>query len=94
MWPTKWRLSNDLESQRPKGVEYHPLKMETFVEALELVAQNCQMASIDMKEAYYSVLIHSEFRKYLRFEWRNSLLQFTALPNGLANGPRKYSLSQ
>ena len=49
------------------------------------------MASIDVKDAYYGVSIHEDFRKYLRFIWNDTTLQFTCLPNGLACAPRKYT---
>ena len=49
------------------------------------------MASIDLKDAYYSVPIAQESRKYLKFLWRGELYQFTCLPNGLAEAPRKFT---
>jgi hypothetical protein len=49
------------------------------------------MASIDLKDAYYSVNICNEHRKYLRFIWRGQLFQFTACPNGLASAPRLFT---
>ena len=41
------------------------------------------MASIDLKDAYYSVSIHSDFQKYLKFSWRGQLYKFVCFPNGL-----------
>ncbi len=73
------------------AVEYHHFKMETFDMALKLISEGCFMASIDLKDAYYGVPVHPDFRKYLRFIWRDSLLQFTCLPNGLSCAPRKYT---
>jgi hypothetical protein len=49
------------------------------------------MASIDLKDAYYSIPIRERDRKYLRFYWHNQLYQFTCLPNGLSSGPRKFT---
>ena len=49
------------------------------------------MASIDLKDAYYSVPIAATYRKYLKFSWKGSLYQFTCLPNRLSCGPRKFS---
>ena len=73
------------------SVEYHHFKMETFDIALKLISKGCFMASIDLKDAYYGIPIHEDYRKYLRFIWRDTLLQFTCLPNGLSCGPRKYT---
>lgn len=49
------------------------------------------MASIDLKDAYYSVSVSESHRKYLRFIWKNQLFQFTCLPNGLSSAPRIFT---
>ena len=49
------------------------------------------MASIDLKDAYYSVPICSNHQKFLRFEWKGILYQFVCFPNGLALCPRKFT---
>ena len=72
-------------------VEYHHFKMETLETALKLVTRDCYMASIDIKDAYYCVPVHEDYRKYLKFNWNSKLFQFTCAPNGLACVPRKYT---
>ena len=52
---------------------------------------NCFMASIDLKDAYYSVPIAQVYQKYLKFQWENKLYAFTCFPNGLAFCPRKFT---
>ena len=42
------------------------------------------MASIDIKDAYYSIPIKREDRKYLLFKWEDRFCEFTWLPNRLA----------
>ena len=74
-----------------KQVEYHHFKMETLTHAIQLMTKGCYMASIDLKDAYYSVPIAQEDRKYLKFQWQGHLYQFTCLPNGLAEAPRKFT---
>ena len=49
------------------------------------------MASIDLKDAYYSVPIASADHKYLKFHWRGKLYQYVCFPNGLAFCPRKFT---
>jgi len=39
------------------------------------------MASIDIKDAYYSVPIAVSDRKFLNFEWYSKIYQFTCFPN-------------
>lgn len=45
------------------------------------------MASIDLKDAYYSVPIAEGHRKYLPFIWRDILYQFTCFINWLSPAP-------
>ena len=73
------------------NVEYHHFKMETLQAAIQLMTKNCFMASVDLKDAYYSVPVAAQDRKFLRFLWQNQLFQFTCLPNGLAEAPRKFT---
>ena len=45
------------------------------------------MASVDLKDAYYSIPIAEEDRKLLMFQWKGKYYQFTCLPNGLLSAP-------
>lgn len=72
-------------------VTYHHFKMDTLYSILKLVEKNCYMASLDLKDAYYSVPIRESDRIYLRFLWQGILYQFTCLPNGLSSCPRKFT---
>ena len=74
-----------------KHITYHHLKMDTLQTGLLLVTPKCFFASIDLKDAYYSCSIAPEHRKFLRFAWKERLLEFNALPNGLALAPRKFT---
>ena len=38
-----------------------------------MMKPNCYMASIDIKDAYYSVPIAGTDQKYLKFEWQGIL---------------------
>ena len=49
------------------------------------------MASVDMNDAYYSILIRSLDRKFLRFIWEGELYEFTCPPNGLSCAPRIFT---
>lgn len=65
--------------------------METLQSAISMMTKGCYMACIDLKDAYYSVPIHEDFKKYLKFSWENNLYEFTCLPNGLACAPRLFT---
>ena len=63
-------------------VVYVHFKMDTLEDAINLMKPNCFMASIDLKDAYYSVPIAQVHQKYLKFQWENKLYVFTCFPNG------------
>jgi hypothetical protein len=57
-------------------VDNFHFKMETLMSALSLIRPNCWFSSLDIKDAYYSVKIHSSSRPFLRFQWE---VKFTSL---------------
>ena len=42
--------------------------MDSLQAATELMKPGCFMASIDLKDAYYTVPVHHEFQKHLKFQ--------------------------
>lgn len=74
-----------------KYVVYRHFKMDSIWNAISLMKPNCYMASVDLKDAYYSVRICAEHQKYLKFDWNGKLYKFTCFPNGLALAPRKFT---
>ena len=70
-----------------ESVSHYHFKMDSLSTITKLVSQNCYMASVDMKDAYYSIPIRSSDRKLLRFIWEGELYEFTCLPNGLSCAP-------
>ena len=84
------RLILNLKSLN-EHVEYHHFKMDTLQSAIRLMTPNCYMASVDLRDAYFSVPIHNDEQKYPRFCWKGRLFQFTCLPNGLACVPRLFT---
>ena len=49
------------------------------------------MCSIDLKDAYLSISIAQEHRRYLRFTWRGNTYEFTCLPFELCSAPRTFT---
>ena len=74
-----------------ESVEYKKFKMDTFASVVPLVKKDCYMASIDLKMAYYTIPIHKDYKKYLRFVWNTQIYQYTCLPNGLSSAPRIFT---
>jgi len=74
-----------------KFIVYRHFKMDSLKTVTDLMTQGCFMASIDIKDAYYTVPIATEHQKFLKFRWRDKLYQYTCLPNGLASAPRIFT---
>ena len=74
-----------------KNVSYYHFKMDTLNTIINLMSPDCYMASLDLKDAYYSIPVMKEHRKYLRFLFNGRLYQLTCLPNGLSSCPRKFT---
>lgn len=74
-----------------KDITYYHFKMETLQAALKLITADCYMASVDLKNAYYSLPVADQHKKFLRFLWKGQLWQYNCMPNGLALAPRKFT---
>ena len=68
--------------------------MDLINTIINMVTRNCFMATIDLKDAYYSVAISRLFQKFLKFKWKETLYCFTCFPNGLGSCPWVFSLSE
>ena len=64
-----------------KFVSYKHFNMESNNNVINLIKPNAYMASIDLKDAFFSVPIHNDHQKYLRFIFGN-LFQLISMPNG------------
>ena len=72
-------------------VRYQHFKMESLKQVIQMMKPGCFMASLDIRDAYYTVPIHSTHQKYLKFSFNGQLFQFTCMPNGLACAPRLFT---
>lgn len=66
-------------------------KMEGLLSVLNLIQPGDFLTSIDLKDAYFSVPVRQQDRKYLRFIWQGQRYQFTCLPFGLRTAPRVFT---
>ena len=55
-------------------------EMENIQMALAFIAQGDYIVTIDLNDAYFSIPIFVQHRKYLSFIWRNKRYEFTCLP--------------
>ncbi|PFX23464.1 hypothetical protein AWC38_SpisGene11989 [Stylophora pistillata] len=72
-------------------IVYRHFKMDSLKTVTDLMTQGCFMASVDIRDTYYTVSIAIEHQKYLKFMWRDELYRYTCLPNGLASAPRIFN---
>lgn len=66
-------------------------KMETFKSTLRLIRRNCYFAKIDLKDAYYSVPIDDEYKRFFRFRFENIMYEFQCMPQGYTDAPRLFT---
>ena len=65
--------------------------MDTLASAISMMTSQSFMASVDLKDAFYSVPISSSHQKYLKFMWDGQLYKFVCFPNGLACCPHMFT---
>ena len=66
-------------------------KMETLHSAIASMRKDCFFGSVDLSDAFYSILIREQDRKYFRFVHNDQKFQFTALIMGLTHSPRIFT---
>lgn len=72
-------------------VEYHKFKMDTIRSVIKMIQKDNWMATVDIRDAYYTVKIAKNHRKFLKFFWKGRLYQYECLPNGLSSAPRLFT---
>ena len=65
--------------------------MTTVERVRQILPQGVWTISLDLKEAYYHVPIHPNFRKFLGFRLGTQKYRFKALPFGLNIAPRVFT---
>ena len=82
----KWRPVLNLKSLNQYVSKAH-FKLEDIRSLKDILHQGNFMAKLDLKEAYLSVPMAYQSRRFLQFRWKDKLLQFTCLPFGLSSAP-------
>ena len=84
------RLILNLKRFNEHVKSYH-FKMDSIHTALSLMTTGCWMASLDLKDAYYSVSIDKMYQKYLKFSYKGNFFKYTVYPNSLSTCPRNFT---
>lgn len=72
-------------------VDNHHFKMDTVRDVMLLIQKGAWFATIDFKDAFYSVPLSPDSRRYFSFLWKGVTYQFTCMPQGLASAPRIFT---
>ena len=66
-------------------------RMENLSTIKELLSPNDFMVSLDLKDAFFSIPIHYESKKFTCFEFNGARYNFNCLPFGFSASPRIFS---
>ena len=72
-------------------IKYEHFKQEHFVIVLYLIQESDYFTSIDLKDAYFSIPLNKECRKYVKFMWDGQMFSFICLAFGLSSAPRIFT---
>ena len=65
--------------------------METLDTALKMVTPGAWMGSLDFTDAYYTLPVHPDHQKFLKFRFAGQLYKFVAVPMGLSSACRYFT---
>ena len=68
-------------------IHYDHFKQETFSMVLDLLQKGDFMTSVDLQDAYFSIPIHIDDQKYLKFSWNGVLYKFVCVCFGIKSAP-------
>ena len=72
-------------------IPYLKFKMESIKNIKDLLSKGDYMVKIDLKDAYFSIPLNHESRKFVRFKWEGNLYEFVCLTFGIGPAPRIFS---
>ena len=87
----RWRPILDLSTLNT-FLNTESFKMETQETIRSSLQVGEWVTSIDFKDAYFHIPIHSQSRKYMRFHIQGQSYQFKALPFGLSTAPMEFTV--
>ena len=74
-----------------QSMEYQHFKMESIKNVIDVIQPGCYMASVDLKDAFFTIPINKNHKIFLKFYHRKQLYQFDAMPNGYGPAMRIFT---
>ena len=65
--------------------------MESLSDVFKIIQPNCQMASVDLKDAFYTIPIHNAYQKYFKFMWYQKFYKYLGMTNGYSDAMRVFT---
>ena len=65
-------------------------KMHSLQTCIDLIEEGCFMASIDNRNAFFTIPMNPDFTKFLKFQVENDIFKFVCLPMGFRDSPRLF----
>eukprot|EP00794_Sanderia_malayensis_P010499 gene10499-11598_t len=72
-------------------VGYQHFKMESLHDVQNIIKPNVWMASVDLKDAFYSIPVNKNHQKYFKFFWKDKFYEFQGMPNGYGPAMRLFT---
>ena len=85
-----WRMIIDLKRLN-KWIVHSHFKIEDKSYIKLLLDRNDFMISLDLRDAFHSISIHDDHKKFLCFEFLGTRYMFNVLPFGLTSAPRIFT---
>jgi len=68
-------------------VDTKHFKMSGLKTVLSQIKQGDLLFTLDLSDAYFSIPIQADFKKYFRFIWKGQIYEFQVMPFGLSSAP-------
>ena len=75
-------------------VQYQHFKMESLLDVFKIIKPNAWMASVDIKDGFFTVPIHESYQKYFNFEWKDKVYKFVEMQNGYSDAKMTITVSK
>ena len=65
--------------------------MESILAVFKIIKKDVWMASVYLKDAFFTIPINKSYQKYFMFEGLEKIYKFIAMPNGFSDAMRVFT---